>query len=78
MRTLTKEDISAIIKRLDDKHMIDPSSIKEVLQSGQNICVGCGCSDLCACPEGCYWLDIDESSQFGICSECKDYETEYK
>jgi len=36
------------------------------------VCLGCGCSDSCACAEGCHWLLIDPTSGFGICSECED------
>jgi len=69
MQKLTKEQISSILKNLNDK-MIDPDRVLWLIKSGERVCVGCGCSDNCACDGGCEWLDIDPSSGFGICSEC--------
>lgn len=69
MQKLTKEQISFILKSLDDK-MIDPDRVLWLIESGERVCVGCGCSDNCACDGGCEWLDIDMSSGFGVCSEC--------
>ena len=45
-------------------------------------CIGCGCTDLAACPGGCSWLVVDRarrtggattaksSGALGVCSEC--------
>lgn len=34
------------------------------------VCVGCGCSQLNACPGGCFWAAADSESGKGICSNC--------
>lgn len=34
------------------------------------VCRGCGCSDLHACPGGCYWVLFDIETPSGVCSEC--------
>lgn len=38
-------------------------------------CVGCGCTDSCACindvtGEPCFWLRLDRAAKTGVCSEC--------
>lgn len=33
-------------------------------------CVGCGCTDLCACKGGCSWLDVNRDDGTGVCSRC--------
>lgn len=67
MDILNQEQIEAIFKRLDEK-MIDPATVKAVQENGETVCLGCGCSDMCACEGGCYWVDVDPTSGFGICS----------
>jgi hypothetical protein len=39
----------------------------------ETICIGCGCTDEEACPEGCYWLRLDEAGGAGVCSSCPEY-----
>jgi len=39
--------------------MFDENDVVEVRR-----CVGCGCTDRRACPEGCYWIKPD------LCSTC--------
>lgn len=34
------------------------------------VCVGCGCTQDCACPGGCYWAYVNEDRGVGICSTC--------
>lgn len=37
------------------------------------VCIGCGCTDTCACVSGdaaCYWLRVDYSRGEGVCSRC--------
>lgn len=34
-------------------------------------CIACGCDDYHACPEGCWWLEVDRSLGVGVCSECE-------
>jgi ferredoxin len=36
-------------------------------------CVGCGCTDDHACPEGCSWLAVDRRDRTGVCSNCRDH-----
>ncbi len=41
-------------------------------------CVGCGCTDVCAClndltGEACYWLRLDRERGQGVCSECGEH-----
>jgi hypothetical protein len=33
-------------------------------------CVACGCTDLKACPGGCYWAGLNPETHDGICSRC--------
>lgn len=35
-------------------------------------CVGCDCTDSCACAEGCSWVIVREDKMRGICSVCRD------
>jgi hypothetical protein len=34
------------------------------------VCLGCGCTQDCACPGGCYWICVSEERGVGICSTC--------
>lgn len=44
---------------------------RQVLPVGMvSTCLGCGCDDLHACPNGCRWLRVDRERGEGICSEC--------
>ena len=71
MRTLQEDDLISIIKNLDKK-MISKEHIDALMSRGEYVCLGCGCSDNCACVGGCSWIDIDIQSGFGICSECEE------
>lgn len=33
-----------------------------------SVCIGCGCTDTCACDGGCYWLHVQGG--VGVCSSC--------
>lgn len=33
-------------------------------------CTECGCTDSCACPDGCSWLAVDYAMGRGVCSSC--------
>lgn len=35
------------------------------------VCIGCGCTDSRACPNGCSWLAVDRDQGIGICSNCE-------
>jgi len=36
-------------------------------------CIGCGCTDDRACPEGCAWMRLDRSTRRGVCTQCVDH-----
>lgn len=36
-------------------------------------CIGCRCTDSCACPEGCSWLRVNYDIGTGVCSRCPTY-----
>lgn len=36
-------------------------------------CIGCGCDDLHACPDRCWWLRVDYPAGVGVCSNCEDH-----
>lgn len=38
---------------------------------GVAVCIGCGCDDMHACEEGCWWLRVDRDVQLGVCSSCE-------
>ena len=33
-------------------------------------CIGCGCTDLHACPGGCQWIDVSRRLGIGVCTQC--------
>lgn len=78
MRTLNKNEIDSILKNLNDK-MIDKKQVMSTIDNSEYVCLNCGCSDTRACANGCYWIDVDPKSGFGICStnSCKKLHTEY-
>ena len=41
------------------------------------ICIGCGCTDDDACPEGCSWLRLDREDCVGVCSSCPVWTTDW-
>jgi hypothetical protein len=41
--------------------------------SPQIVCVGCGCTDDDACPDGCSWLRADQDAGEGVCSNCPEH-----
>lgn len=72
--SLTAEEIKSCTKRLADEIPLSKKHITHIrTQTEEFICLGCGCTDSCACEEGCSWLAIDPNSGFGICSSCKQY-----
>lgn len=38
--------------------------------SGLAHCIGCGCDDLHACSDRCWWLRVDYAAGVGVCSNC--------
>lgn len=44
----------------------------------QSTCIGCGCTDTCACwdeeaGQPCYWAEVDRVAGLGVCSACPDH-----
>lgn len=33
-------------------------------------CRVCGCTDSCACADGCSWIWVDRAAGVGVCSNC--------
>ena len=33
-------------------------------------CMRCGCTDMRACADGCYWVSVDYTLGAGVCSAC--------
>lgn len=33
-------------------------------------CIGCGCTDVRACADGCHWLRVDRTIGQGVCGKC--------
>lgn len=48
---------------------IPKMSLRQELNQVMTICVGCGCTDLEACANGCAWVAIDENGN-GLCTNC--------
>lgn len=36
-------------------------------------CIGCGCDDLHACADRCWWLRVDYDAGIGVCSNCAEH-----
>lgn len=36
----------------------------------ESVCIGCGCTDMHACEDGCHWLAVDREEGIGVCSSC--------
>jgi hypothetical protein len=49
-----------------------------LLQQREATCVGCGCTDLCACAGGCSWLAVSREEGSGVCSNCTTSLTEWR
>jgi hypothetical protein len=58
---------------LTANELVDRAELRELEDSIEAvsddcICVGCGCSNRHACPEGCTWIAWHDT--LGICSRC--------
>lgn len=42
----------------------------QIMNSRSRACRACGCTELRACPGGCWWVLLDVHSPSGICSTC--------
>ncbi len=73
MRKIIGEEAKNIIEELVNSGKVTEINIAKSLQNNERICVNCGCSDLRACEhECCWWVDEDQNSEFGICSNCEE------
>lgn len=66
-----------ILDELVETGKVTLENLSFSVNNDERICVGCGCSDLRACPDGCCWIDEDENSIFGICSNCEEQIEKY-
>ena len=72
MRKISKKEGKKILKDLLQANKASIEELNFSIDNDERICVNCGCSDLRACKDGCYWIDEDETSIFGICSNCEE------
>jgi hypothetical protein len=78
VKKIKRTDIVKIYNRLNEQG-VETSTIQDlILVKKERVCLGCGCSDMHACENGCFWLEIDRDSGFGICSECEEFIDDYK
>jgi hypothetical protein len=61
------DGIRTPITTLQGTHQHD---LSKHLLKGLHQCIGCGCDELHACDNGCYWLAVNDESGLGVCSEC--------
>ena len=78
MRRIRKQEGKKIINFLIKTKKIPIEELNFSIENDERICVNCGCSDLRACQNGCYWIDEDETSFFGICSNCEESLEKFK
>lgn len=50
--------------------------MKALIQHDASTCIGCGCTDFCACWDDekgapCHWERVDRQAGIGVCSCCK-------
>lgn len=43
-----------------------------IMAPGNAVCLGCGCTDTEACPDGCRWRSVNYDAGIGECSSCPD------
>lgn len=72
MREIKEHEGKSIIDNLLKEQKVSLKDLSFSIENEERICVGCGCSDNRACCSGCWWIDTDETSIFGICSNCED------
>jgi len=48
---------------------VTPSGAAHVVYD-EPTCTSCGCTELNACPPGCYWVYLEEDTHRGLCSHC--------
>ena len=78
MRRIRKQEGKKIINFLIKTKKIPIEELNFSIENDERICVICGCSDLRACQNGCYWIDEDETSIFGICCNCEESLEKFK
>ena len=78
MRRIRKQEGKKIINFLIKTKKIPIEELNFSIENDERICVNCGCSDLRACRNGFYWIEEDETSIFGICSNCEESLEKFK
>ena len=67
MTAAEAQDLASQADRVLTAHGLDPAAVVRVLAPmvlGLSVCRACGCTDITACDEGCYWVAGD------LCSAC--------
>jgi hypothetical protein len=72
LRRINNKEGKKIINTLIKENKVSLEELNFSIENDERICVNCGCSDLRACQNGCYWIEEDETSIFGICSNCEE------
>lgn len=72
MKPINASKGKKIIEQLISEEKVTFEDLTFSINNDERICAVCGCSDLRACPDGCCWIDEDQKSIFGICSNCED------
>lgn len=70
MKPIKSKEGKQILDFLVSSGKVSLENLRFSIENDERICAVCGCSDFRACPDGCCWIDEDEKSIFGICSNC--------
>lgn len=77
MKEIKAPEAKKILDQLVRNGKVSLEDLTFSINNDERICVGCGCSDYRACADGCCWIDEDEKSIFGICSNCEEEINKY-
>lgn len=67
MSSQDAQDLAAVAETLLTTHGFDPAAVVRAMAPqvlGLGVCRQCGCTDITACDEGCFWVEED------LCSAC--------
>jgi hypothetical protein len=58
--------------RAQIEHELEDSGVWDELAAigDSRFCIGCGCTELRACPGGCSWAAVDLDRNVGLCTSC--------
>ena len=59
-----------------DKVQVHPDGSAHMIYH-EDTCIGCGCTQLAPCPEGCGWKRIEGETNRGLCTACADKGVEF-